>query len=664
MLTSKPPFQSSTTDEIYRRARERDYEWPDPETTQKFISAEAKDLVASMLESPDMRPEPDDIVNHPWFQMGYMPAQSDITPRLRELPPEKTEFYLEDLPEDVLGRSYEAFREQCVECMVGSLAPVQMIRAQVWKEMAAEEKASLTPVIPLEEGIVYRPFEEYVREAQLQKARAGSVRSGQRSVAPEDSTSRSAQAPTGLLRQPPQSFAAQQRAQNRPPTTAPSASTATVTTTTTLPSKTTTATTTSRAIAPVDEIYKSSATTVKASAKKQPAPSSETQQPTEKHHENEVPRQQAPTMRSRPRREAQHGELSLRSRSETIPRSDTAAASRTKLPSSGHTRTLSASSGIEKKASVSERTTSSAPATVRTRSKELKATSLFDPSERPRAVPSSKPDVVLEGLRRLQTELERALNSRTMAIITSKTVTPAHPEVVIKWVDYTNKFGLGYILNDGSIGCVLRDIPTAEGSNVALLPPVCMLIQSAERHVQRRQDEGYADRHQPVPMQQNVHFFENRGEAGLAHLPVAAEQFRVPIGRDGQPVKLEPGRDAYQHRKRERIILWKKFANYMVAYGRDDGAPAEEAPVARAQSPVEDVQAPAQVVTFYQRFGDVGCWVFGDGHLQVNPLLSCHLVCGANLSSSSTSPTTPRSSLIRRGPGAISGTSHRTQRSN
>src|SRR6266536_2581774 len=27
MLTSKPPFQSSTTDEIYRRARERDYEW-------------------------------------------------------------------------------------------------------------------------------------------------------------------------------------------------------------------------------------------------------------------------------------------------------------------------------------------------------------------------------------------------------------------------------------------------------------------------------------------------------------------------------------------------------------------------------------------------------------------------------------------------------------
>ncbi|MBE3047918.1 hypothetical protein IMZ48_36485 [Candidatus Bathyarchaeota archaeon] len=642
MLTSKPPFQSSTTDEIYRRARERDYEWPDPETTQKFISADAKDLVASMLESPDTRPEPDAIVNHPWFQMGYMPAQSDITPRLRELPPDKAEFYLEDLSEEAMARSYEAFRDQCVECMVGSLAPVQMIRAQVWKEMAAEEKASLTPVIPLAEGLVYRPFEEYVREAQAQKARAGLAGPSQsRSAAVEESTSRSTQGTTNLLRQPPQSFAAQQRAQNRPPPTVPSASTATVTNTATFAPKASVATSTARGIAPADDIYRLAATTTATTSTtsttttKQPAPSLERQQITEKPRATEDPRREGPTMRSRPRREAQHVELPLRTRSEpiprsetaaaprtrseTIPRSDTAAAPRSKVPSSSHTRTLSATSGVEKKAPVSERATSSAPATVRSRPKEMKPTSVFDPTERPRSVPGTKPDVVLEGLRRLQTELERALNSRTMAIITSKTVTPpAHPEVVIKWVDYTNKFGLGYILNDGSIGCVLRDIPTAEGTNVALLPPVCMLIQGAERHVQRRQDEGYADRHQPVPMRQNVHFFENRGESGLVHLPVPAEQFRVHIGRDGQPVKLEPGKDAFQHRKRERIILWKKFANYMAAYGRDDGAPAEVAPVARAQSPVEDTQAPAQVVTFYQRFGDVGCWVFGDGHLQVS----------------------------------------------
>ncbi|CRK46123.1 hypothetical protein BN1723_016642, partial [Verticillium longisporum] len=65
MLTSKPPFQSTSTDEIYRRARERDYEWPTMETAGKLISSEAKDIVATMLEDADRRPEPDSIVQHP-----------------------------------------------------------------------------------------------------------------------------------------------------------------------------------------------------------------------------------------------------------------------------------------------------------------------------------------------------------------------------------------------------------------------------------------------------------------------------------------------------------------------------------------------------------------------------------------------------------------------
>ncbi|SPN96894.1 related to protein kinase CDC5 [Cephalotrichum gorgonifer] len=628
MLTSKPPFQSSTTDEIYRRARDRDYEWPDPETTQKFISDEAKDLVASMLESPELRPEPDAIVDHAWFRSGFMPAQSDITPRLRELPPERAEFYLEDLTESMIRESSESLREQCVECKVGSFAPVQVIHSQVWKEMAAEEKAALTPIIPLEEGVVYRPFEEHVREHQLQqKARLATARlAPPREAATEEAAAGPAQPPTGLLRQPPQSFAAQQRAQNRPAAMATATATATVTAPTpasaaavtsaaTLTSKiTSAATSTTRAMA-------SAARRSADTATKQPTPPAERKPVTERYQPSEAPREEAPSMRSRPRREAQQqAELPLRSRSETIPRSDAAPALRTRLPTSGLARTLSASSGTERRAAVSERTTSSAPATVRARPKEVRAASLFNPSsEHPGEIPGSKPDVILDRLRRLQTELERALNSRTMAIITSKTATPPHPEAVIKWVDYTNKFGLGYILHNGSIGCVLRDVPMAEGSNVALLPPVCMVVQNAERHVERRQDESYVERHQPVPLKQNVHFFENRGESGLAHLPVPGEQFRVPLGPDGQPVKLEPGRDAYQHRKRERIILWKKFANYMIAYGRDEGgASEEEAAFADRQQAADDVSAPAQVVTFYQRFGDVGCWVFCDGHLQFN----------------------------------------------
>jgi hypothetical protein len=230
--------------------------------------------------------------------------------------------------------------------------------------------------------------------------------------------------------------------------------------------------------------------------------------------------------------------------------------------------------------------------------------------------------MILERLRRLQIELERALNSRTMAIISSKTVTPPHPHIVVKWVDYTNKFGLGYILNDGSVGCILRDIPTTEGNKTAMLPPAGVFIRGAERHILRRQDDSYADRSQPVPMTESIKFFENNGEAGLGEVRISPEQFRVSVNEDGTAGKMNPGKDIYQHRKRERIILWKKFANYMIAYGRDEAVPTEETEASAAMSPGQKGTM-AELVTFYQRFGDVGCWVYCDGHLQVrkrNPL--------------------------------------------
>jgi hypothetical protein len=620
MLTSKPPFQSSTTDEIYRRARDRDYEWPDPETTQKYISHEAKELVASMLQSPELRPDPDSIVNDPWFQTGFMPAQSDITPRLRELPPDKPEFYMGSLPDEVCDASYEAFREQCIECMVGSLAPTQLIHSQVWKEMAAEEKVSLTPIIPLEEGIVYRPFAEVLKEQQVHRSATGSVRSAlPRTLTTEDLTARSLQPPSGLLRQPPQSFAAQQRAQGRPampPSPAPTSRYIAAPVVNTQATQAPAAT----ARGPTPTALRSTS-----AVPRKPVQPSERQPVVERQREAAPPARETPSMRSRPRRDVQLGELPLRSRSETIPRSDSAALSRPKATAPSHVRSTSAASGSEGKVAPPERTSSSAPSTMRARTKDLRTASLFDASERPREVPDSKPDVILDRLRFLQVELERALNSRTMAIITPKTATPPpHPDVVVKWVDYTNKFGLGYILNDGSIGCVLRDIPTQDASGVALLPPVCMLIRNAERHFEHRSDETYAERHQPVPVKQNVHFFENRGESGLVHFPVPGEEFRVSVGADGQPAKMQPGSDVYQHRKRERVTLWKKFANYMVAYGRDDGMPLEGDAAERRKNARDDASAPKQVVTFYQRLGDVGCWVFADGHLQVcSPSYPC-----------------------------------------
>ncbi|ENH60595.1 Cell cycle serine/threonine-protein kinase CDC5/MSD2 [Fusarium oxysporum f. sp. cubense race 1] len=562
MFTSKPPFQSSTTDEIYRRARERDYDWPSAETSRRYISQEAKELVATMLQDAESRPEPEAIIQHPFFTCGYMPTEAEMSSRLREVPPDREEFYATRMSSALQAQSYRNFKDMCRECGIGPYAPVQVVHTQTWKEMAAEEKAGLTPMIPLEEGIVYRPFEEWLKEQQQIKARYTASLAAQASMSTEDPLSATQRAPAGLLRQPPQSFAAQQRMQHRPAGTM-------------------------------------------VSAKPRPAPEAtlSASQSLRTRTRKELPRE-AP-----PRETVESVGKSLR----TSTRSAPPARAASQQPAE---RQLSERPSLDRQASAPATTAPPAPAAPPKKDTTgMRPATLFSASERQDRISGTKPDMVLDRLHRLQNELERALNSRTMAIISSKTVAPPHPHVVVKWVDYTNKFGLGYILNDGSVGCILRDIPTTENGKPALLPPAGVFIRGAERHIVRGKDETYEDRVQPLPMTEPIKFFENNGEAGLSEVVVSPEQFRVAVKEDGTAGKMQPGRDIFQHRKRERIILWKKFANYMIAFGRDDFVPVEETDPAGAMSPGQKGTV-AELVTFYQRFGDVGCWVFCDGHLQ------------------------------------------------
>lgn len=595
MLTSKPPFQSSTTDEIYRRARERDYEWPSPDTTQKYYSLEAKDLVASMLQDADMRPDPDAIVSHPFFTSGYMPLPSDISSRLRESPPQNPAFY-----DPLSGARAEAdnlrnVEAMCKECSVGPYCKQQFVFKNIWREMAEEEANGLTPVIPLAEGIVYRPYDEVKTEARrrarlLQQQATeqkltssqqpqkrvpladiggsrmeGVIHSQPQKPAVDDLSNSLAQASIanankgtagGLLRAPPQSFAAQQRAQGRPLATVNSLGRSQT--------------------VPEPALRSASSTSVRTRSSRR-----------------EVPTETAPDpLASQPIRPTTRGSRSYpttRSQAAALPVEEPA-------PGQRSAPVLSSQSTLQKP--------------------QEDSLSLFSPAEYQEAVPGTQPDIVLERLRRLQAELERALNSRSMALVSSRDKSPSPPHIVVKWVDYTNKFGLGYILNDGSVGCILRSIPTQEGSRSGLLPPACVLVHGAERHCQRRDDPRYPDRHQIIPQNEGVYFYENNGEDGINRVRVSPSNFHIPVNSDGTTGKLTAGRDIYDHRKRERIVLWKKFANYMIQYGRESDN-QDDAPI-RMPTITDPTVAPSDVVTFYQRFGDVGCWMFCDGHFQFN----------------------------------------------
>lgn len=560
MITTKPPFQSSTTDEIYRRAREREYDWPENE--QKIISPEAKMIVSSMLVDADKRPVPDDIVQHPFFTAGYVPAQAEITSRLRETAPQQEIFYDACKQTKLHEKVVRNLKTLCQECDIGPWhEPAHASTTAIWKEIAAEEKVGLTPSIPLATDVVYRPYDELKKERQqlgssqsltilCEKTEALTIDPAQPSKLVASSS--------GSFRPLPQSFAAQQRAANRP-SAAPVTSSRPQATMSTAPTR------------PIVNRPRST--------------------------KRDVPLTMS-------------GALSVEGH-EKATRGTSTRTTRTQLPSTRTqpaTRSTSASQPVAHQMQKEE-----TPEEPPVEEQRPRMTSLFAPNEPQEQLDSTRPDVVLSKTRKLEKELERALNARSQAYYSSQEKEPEVPKVVVKWVDYSNKFGVGYILNDGSAGCVLNSVQGPYGDEDAYLPPTYLLVHGTEEHISRKHDRTYEDRQQIVPMSDEIYFYELRGEEGVTRSAVNPEQFRVHINSDGTVNKLGPGDDVYKHRKRERIVLWKKFANYMLQYARDPKDIDMFAPT---------TGLPGDLVIFYQRFGDVGVWYFCDGHIQV-----CHASC-------------------------------------
>lgn len=572
MLTTKPPFQSSTTDEIYRRAREREYDWP--ENDQRIISPEAKMIVSSMLVDADKRPDPDLIVQHPFFAAGYVPVQADISMKLRETGPHQEIFYDACEHPKLRERATRNLRALCQECNVGPWHQnVRSSSTAIWREIAAEEKHGLTPGIPLSADVVYRPYDELKREMQhlatFQPISLLCEKTGALTLDSPPTT----KAPSGFSRAPPQSFAAQQRAANRPKNVIPSAQTQpSMSTAPTRPG-----TVRSRGVKKDVVLTSSGALSVEGHEKASRGPSRTT-------------RTQLPSGKPQPATRA-----AASSQPVSRPRQKTDVVEVVEIPR-------------EATKPVPEGT---------------KLTTLFAPDEPQELLNDTKPDDVLRKIRKLVTEIERALKARSQAYISAQDKEPEVPKVVVKWVDYSNKFGVGYILNDGSAGCILNRVVGPLGDEDAVLPPTYLLVHGTENHISRKYDPNYQDRHQIVPMTGMVYFYEFHGEEGVSRTGVHPDEFRVSLNSDGTSTKLGPGSDLWQHRKRERIVLWKKFANYMLQFARDPKDVDMFAPT---------TGEPGDLVTFYQRFGDVGVWYFCDGHIQVRGMdLRERLRCYADL---------------------------------
>ncbi|TGO18908.1 hypothetical protein BTUL_0007g01270 [Botrytis tulipae] len=556
MLTGKPPFQSATADEIYRRAKEREYTWPQHFVSANMISPEIQDLVSTMLQDAEERPHPDIIVQHPFFTCGWMPQVEEMSADLLEDPPRPDQFPSVVVKPGKPNPYARSLKKLCIKCEVGPWTPKKQYTS-LYKECALEEKAGLTPNVPLAEGIVYRPYSEYVREQNQQSVEEKAATEMEASSTVVDSLvsdlAESSLAPlakkplsqrTVSQRVASQSFAAQQRIKDQPLSTNPL-----------------------RGALPRRPIQRETNTREPASNT-----TAETKPPRSILKTKAIP---------------------------SVPQISSEAEGR-----------LAADLVDELQKADEERKSQE----LKKKQSTKKIVSLFSPQEKLEWLPGSKPDHILEGLQRLQVELDRALNSRSIAATPkSRPITPA---IVVKWVDYTNKYGLGYILSNGSVGCVFRETPAGSPeSEDNVIAPSCIVIRDGERHLANRTNKLYAHRHQIIPISgPNVEFYESKGERGMIRGSVPAKTYRVAESPEGRPGRLPLGVDSFDNRKREKICLWKKFGNYMFAYGRDAEYPYES--WTAGQNPEATVNS--TVITFYQRWGDVGCWGFSDGHFQFN----------------------------------------------
>lgn len=202
----------------------------------------------------------------------------------------------------------------------------------------------------------------------------------------------------------------------------------------------------------------------------------------------------------------------------------------------------------------------------------------------PDAHPDTDPTTVLDRLTKFRDNLAAAIsNSPSLARQTSRP-DPADAEnlpFVCKWVDYSVKHGVGYVLKDGTVGCVFN------ASAKHNTPVTHVYNHDGRRWLAKLRKD--LENSEIVPLE----ILEDRGEEGIIHKVYKG----LGSVKEG-PLAAEAAR------RKTLSVLWAKFGRYMCQ--------SLEGDVGMGDSKSEGF------VRFYQRIGNVGLWVFADGAMQVH----------------------------------------------
>ncbi|KAL3478941.1 hypothetical protein BJX99DRAFT_93640 [Aspergillus californicus] len=691
MLTGYPPFQSKTQEEIYKKVRNLTYVWPKDLECPNHIPDEAKSLVSCCLNLDEQeRPEPDDIVEHAFFNMyhGCIPkrmdpgcsAQKPIWLRAGEPRGDSMTFgngvdyddkfssYIKDIDDPILRyrTCKAAFYSSCgVGRKPDGTARKSTGRnasKSAFAECSSEEEKGLQPILPLPEGIVYKyphvvmgdwSVPESLPVRSYDSSLDSSVLSDKSSVFPLRQTTVSQTRTQAALvaaqqrRTDSQSHAATLRQQaltgRGTVRKVPSLCDPPVPAIKTMPDVRETGLNPAPS-APTGGLGDRPIRTRRGAAASYSGTGSIRM---DGNVAPRVPRtSNTPGMltvgktRAQSRRlEAATEELVqpipvLKDRSASTALEDLTPKTRQPSLRSIHTdpvesfaRQLDPEPIRKDGPPTRPRSETHPQPTVRTGSKpsvpagnkprsSLGLHAMMHPDDSCEIIPGSSIDDVTTDLRNMLSNLvpHSAARRRTASR------RPPHA-YVIKWVDYTNRYGIGYVLDDGSVGCVFK----AENGQ----PASGVVVRDGEKHIRRKarsQDKSEGDSHpysetdQLVPRYgQSIEFYENCSDdipecrGGIRRALIAPSLFEVKGGSGGVKVRTDSGIDRARAdaEKIKRVKLVDQFGKYMIgSLGRHGDEALLDDPASGGM--------PGQFLKFYQRLGNVGVWGFGDGAFQFN----------------------------------------------
>ncbi|KAK4565361.1 Cell cycle serine/threonine-protein kinase cdc5/MSD2 [Recurvomyces mirabilis] len=603
LAVGKAPFHATTKEEIYKKLKSGTYSWPELSATTNQ-SADLRDLVASLLVPEDQRPLPDQIVSQNFFKIAFVP--DNIPSSAREKAPTWTELSIPS--PDTISRGYSStWYALCKESGVGEYAEGKGFALNggrrvksIVHDMAREAQLGTQPTMPIPKDVVYISTvsswdspDSSEAVPRKDEARPPSRSRGLREIAHNEVAS---SRPEGTARR------AARDAEMMPPPLRPSSRVGR--TGTVRKAGRTISEETAKSAEPVRIASDEPVPTLRVSKTRQ-APTSATAALRELNSSS------SSGTRSERTRAPYDSESEAPKRAGTVKRTaDASLARRPRAPSRqikqerplspdvfGPLATLDELKQVspikrsrkkQNEPEVIEILSDQEPDAkpypaelalppIPTMSRRLPVPP--KPSHNRDCVPGTDPDTVLERLNMLRDNLASALQDR--ACSSAPEVEPPKLPFVSRWVDYSRKHGIGYVMSDGTVGCIIN----ASAKNQT--PVTHTFVRNGQRWL-ARVGKNFENIEQ-APLE----ILEDRGEDGIAR--------KVYKGLGS--VKEGP-LAAEAERRKTLSVLWVKFGRYMCqSLGGDE----------------EDIgRNNENFVRFYQRIGSVGVWAFADGSLQVH----------------------------------------------